>query len=150
MDAAGVKPDDITTLDDIRKPPCMKKTDLRDNYPDKLFVRPYDDLVRIHVSSGTTGKPTVVGYTRNDLDNWAESLDRGMVSFGMSKSDMLQNAHGYGLLTGGIGVHDAATRLGATVLPLASGDHKRQIHLMCDVPVTAIAGTPSYLCHIAD
>ena len=150
MDAAGVKPEDIKTLDDIRKLPFMKKTDLRDNYPDKLFVRPYDDLVRIHVSSGTTGKPTVVGYTRNDLDNWAESLDRGMVSFGMSKSDMLQNAHGYGLFTGGIGVHDAATRLGATVLPVSTGNTNRQIDLMCDLPVTAIAGTPSYLFHIAD
>ena len=150
MDAAGVKPEDIKTLDDIRKLPFMKKTDLRDNYPDKLFVRPYDDLVRIHVSSGTTGKPTVVGYTRNDLDNWAESLDRGMVSFGMSKSDMLQNAHGYGLFTGGIGVHDAATRLGATVLPISTGNTNRQIDLMCDLPVTAIAGTPSYLFHIAD
>ena len=150
MDAAGVKPEDIKTLDDIRKLPFMKKTDLRDNYPDKLFVRPYDDLVRIHVSSGTTGKPTVVGYTRNDLDNWAESLDRGMVSFGMSKSDMLQNAHGYGLFTGGIGVHDAATRLGATVLPVSTGNTNRQIDLMCDLPVTAIAGTPSFLFHIAD
>ena len=150
MDVAGVKPEDIKTLDDIRKLPFMKKTDLRDNYPDKLFVRPYDDLVRIHVSSGTTGKPTVVGYTRNDLDNWAESLDRGMVSFGMSKSDMLQNAHGYGLFTGGIGVHDAATRLGATVLPISTGNTNRQIDLMCDLPVTAIAGTPSYLFHIAD
>ncbi len=150
MDAAGIKPEDIKTLDDIRKLPFMKKTDLRDNYPDKLFVRPYDDLVRIHVSSGTTGKPTVVGYTRNDLDNWAESLDRGMVSFGMSKSDMLQNAHGYGLFTGGIGVHDAATRLGATVLPISTGNTNRQIDLMCDLPVTAIAGTPSYLFHIAD
>ena len=150
MDAAGVKPEDIKTLDDIRKLPFMKKTDLRDNYPDKLFVRPYDDLVRIHVSSGTTGKPTVVGYTRNDLDNWAESLDRGMVSFGMSKSDMLQNAHGYGLFTGGIGVHDAATRLGATVLPISTGNTNRQIDLMCDLPVTATAGTPSYLFHIAD
>ena len=138
------------TTNDVARAMVMKKTDLRDNYPDKLFVRPYDDLVRIHVSSGTTGKPTVVGYTRNDLDNWAESLDRGMVSFGMSKSDMLQNAHGYGLFTGGIGVHDAATRLGATVLPVSTGNTNRQIDLMCDLPVTAIAGTPSYLFHIAD
>ena len=150
MDAAGVKPEDIKTLDDIRRLPFMKKTDLRDNYPDKLFVRPYEELVRIHVSSGTTGKPTVVGYTRNDLENWAESLDRGMVSFGMSKKDMLQNAHGYGLFTGGIGVHDAATRLGATVLPISTGNTNRQIDLMCDLPVTTIAGTPSYLFHIAD
>ncbi len=150
MDELGVKPEDIKTLDDIRKLPFMKKTDLRDNYPDKLFVRPYDELVRIHVSSGTTGKPTVVGYTKNDLENWAESLDRGMVSFGMTKADMLQNAHGYGLFTGGIGVHDAATRMGVTVLPISTGNTNRQIELMCDLPVTAIAGTPSYLFHIAD
>ena len=128
----------------------MKKTDLRDNYPDKLFVRPYSELVRVHVSSGTTGKPTVVGYTRKDLENWAESLDRGMVSFGMDENDMLENAHGYGLFTGGLGVHDAATRLGATVLPTSTGNTNRQIDLMCDLPVTTIAGTPSYLFHIAD
>ena len=120
MDATGVKPEDIKTLDDIRKLPFMKKTDLRDNYPDKLFVRPYSELVRVHVSSGTTGKPTVVGYTAKDLENWAESLDRGMTSFGMTKDDMLENAHGYGLFTGGLGVHDAATRLGATVLPTST------------------------------
>ena len=150
MDAAGVKPEDIKTLDDIRKLPFMKKTDLRDNYPDKLFVRPYSELVRVHVSSGTTGKPTVVGYTRKDLENWAESLDRGMVSFGMDENDMLENAHGYGLFTGGLGVHDAATRLGATVLPTSTGNTNRQIDLMCDLPVTTIAGTPSYLFHIAD
>jgi len=150
MDAAGVKPEDIKTLDDIRKLPFMKKTDLRDNYPDKLFVRPYSELVRVHVSSGTTGKPTVVGYTRKDLENWAESLDRGMVSFGMDENDMLENAHGYGLFTGGLGVHDAATRLGATVLPISTGNTNRQIDLMMDLPVTAIAGTPSYLFHIAD
>ena len=150
MDAAGVKPEDIKTLDDIRKLPFMKKTDLRDNYPDKLFVRPYSELVRVHVSSGTTGKPTVVGYTRKDLENWAESLDRGMVSFGMDENDMLENAHGYGLFTGGLGVHDAATRLGATVLPTSTGNTNRQIDLMMDLPVTAIAGTPSYLFHIAD
>lgn len=150
MDEVGVKPEDIKTLDDIRKLPFMKKTDLRDNYPDGLFVRPYDELVRVHVSSGTTGKPTVVGYTQKDLDMWAESLDRGMTSFGMTKNDMLQNSHGYGLFTGGIGIHDAATRLGATVLPTSTGNTNRQIELMCDLPVTTIAGTPSYLFHIAD
>ena len=150
MDAAGVKPEDIKTLDDIRKLPFMKKTDLRDNYPDKLFVRPYSELVRVHVSSGTTGKPTVVGYTAKDLENWQESLDRGMMSFGMTKDDMLENAHGYGLFTGGLGVHDAATRMGVTVLPTGTGNTNRQIDLMMDLPVTAIAGTPSYLFHIAD
>ena len=150
MDEKGVKPEDIKTLDDIRKLPFMKKTDLRDNYPDKLFIRPYDELVRVHVSSGTTGKPTVVGYTQNDLDSWSESLARGMVSFGMGKKDMLQNSHGYGLFTGGLGVHDAGQKIGATVLPTSTGNTNRQIELMCDLPVTTIAGTPSYLFHIAD
>lgn len=150
MDAAGVKPSDIETLDDVRKLPFMKKSDLRDNYPDKLFLRPYSDLVRIHVSSGTTGKPTVVGYTRKDLDNWTESLARGMTSFGMGKDDIMQNCHGYGLFTGGLGVHMAGEKIGATVIPASTGNTNRQISLMCDLPVTALAGTPSYMFHIAD
>lgn len=150
MDEKGVKPEDIRTLDDIRKLPFMKKTDLRDHYPDGLFVRPYDDLVRVHVSSGTTGKPTVVGYTQKDLENWSESLARGMTSFGMTRKDMLENSHGYGLFTGGLGVHAAGERIGATVLPTGTGNTNRQIDLMCDLPVTVMAGTPSYLFHIAD
>ena len=150
MDEAGVKPEDIKSFEDFRKVPFMKKTDLRDNYPDKLFVVPYDDLVRIHVSSGTTGKPTVVGYTQKDLDNWTEALARGMTSFGMTKKDMVQNMHGYGLFTGGLGVHYGAERIGATVLPISTGNTNRQIQLMQDLPVTALAGTPSYYFHIAD
>jgi phenylacetate-CoA ligase len=150
MRAAGVLPDDIETFDDYRRMPFMKKADLRENYPDKLFVRPYDDLVRVHVSSGTTGKPTVVGYTKNDLENWSESLARGMVSFGMSKKDMIQNSHGYGLFTGGLGVHYGAEKMGATVLPTSTGNTARQIQLLKDLPVTCIAGTPSYIFHIAD
>jgi len=150
MDDAGVKPEDITSFEAFRKVPFMKKTDLRDYYPDKLFVVPYDDLVRIHVSSGTTGRPTVVGYTQKDLDNWTNSLARGMTSFGMTKKDMLQNMHGYGLFTGGLGVHYGAERIGATVLPISTGNTSRQIQLMQDLPVTALAGTPSYYFHIAD
>lgn len=150
MDDAGVGPEDIRTLDDVRKLPFMKKSDLRDNYPDRLFMLPYQDLVRVHVSSGTTGKPTVVGYTRNDLDNWSESLARGMVSFGMGDGDMLENSHGYGLFTGGLGVHAAGEKIGATVLPTSTGNTNRQIELMLDLPVTALAGTPSYIFHIAD
>jgi len=150
MDATRVKPEDIKTLADIQKLPFMKKTDLRDNYPDKLFVRPYEEIVRVHVSSGTTGKPIVVGYTKNDLENWSESLARGMTSFGMGKKDMLQNSHGYGLFTGGLGVHAAGEKLGATVLPTSTGNTNRQIELMVDLPVTTLAGTPSYLFHIAD
>ena len=150
MEAAGLTPDDIVDFESFRKMPFMKKTDLRDNYPDGLFVKPYDELVRIHVSSGTTGNPTVVGYTKKDLEDWSESLARGMVSFGMSSKDLLQNCHGYGLFTGGLGVHYGAERIGATVLPTSTGNTSRQIQLMMDLPVTAFAGTPSYLFHIAD
>ncbi|MDR3205678.1 MAG: phenylacetate--CoA ligase [Candidatus Methanoplasma sp.] len=150
MKAAGVHPDDITDRDSFRKVPFMKKTDLRDNYPDKLFVKPYEELARVHVSSGTTGLPTIVGYTRHDLDEWSESLARGMASFGMGSGDLLQNYHGYGLFTGGLGVHQAAERLGAAVLPTSTGNTARQVQLMMDLPVTACAGTPSYLFHIAD
>ncbi|NLL94968.1 MAG: phenylacetate--CoA ligase [Thermoplasmatales archaeon] len=150
MDAAGVKPSDIESRADIVKLPFMYKSDLRDNYPDKLFMRPYEELVRVHVSSGTTGKPTVVGYTRDDLENWSESLARGMVSFGMGKGDMLENSHGYGLFTGGLGVHAAGEKIGVVMLPTSTGNTNRQIELMVDLPVTAIAGTPSYIFHIAD
>jgi len=128
----------------------MKKTDFRDNYPDKLFVKPYEELERVHVSSGTTGHPTVVGYTKKDIDDWAESLARGMVSFGMTNKDMMQNCHGYGLFTGGLGVHYAVEKIGATILPTSTGNTERQIMLMKDLPVTTFAGTPSYLFHIAD
>ena len=150
MRSVNLLPEDVDSFDKFRQVPFMKKTDLRDNYPDKLFVRPYDELVRVHVSSGTTGKPTVVGYTQGDLDNWTESLARGMTSFGMGKKDMLQNFHGYGLFTGGLGVHYGAERIGATVLPIGTGNTARQIQLMQDLPVTTWAGTPSYMFHIAD
>ncbi len=150
MKSVGLLPEDIDSFEKFRNVPFMKKTDLRDNYPDNLFVKPYNELVRLHVSSGTTGNPTVVGYTQNDLDNWAESLDRGMVSFGMSKDDILQNFHGYGLFTGGLGVHYAAERMGVTVLPISTGNTERQIKMMQDLPITAFAGTPSYMFHIAD
>lgn len=100
MRSVNLLPEDIDSFEKFRQVPFMRKTDLRDNYPDKLFVRPYDDIVRVHVSSGTTGRPTVVGYTQKDIDNWTESLARGMTSFGMTRKDMLQNFHGYGLFTG--------------------------------------------------
>ena len=150
MEEAGLTPDDIDSFEAFRKIPFMRKSDLRDNYLDGLFVVPYDEIVRIHVSSGTTGRPTVVGYTQKDLDNWGEALARGMTSFGMGAKDMLQNCHGYGLFTGGLGVHYATERIGATVLPTGTGNTSRQIQLMQDLPVTTIAGTPSYLFHIAD
>ena len=150
MQSVGLTPDDITDMEQFRKIPCMRKSDLRDNYPDGLFVRPYDELVRIHVSSGTTGRPTVVGYTQTDIDNWSESLARGLTSFGVGKKDVFQNMHGYGLFTGGLGVHYAGEKVGATVIPTGVGNTDRQIQLMQDLPVTCLAGTPSYMFHIAD
>ena len=150
MESVGLTPDDITDMEQFRKIPCMRKSDLRDNYPDGLFVRPYDELVRVHVSSGTTGRPTVVGYTQTDIDNWSESLARGLTSFGVGKKDVLQNMHGYGLFTGGLGVHYAGEKVGATVIPTGTGNTDRQIQLMQDLPVTCLAGTPSYMFHIAD
>ena len=150
MESVGLTPDDITDMDQFRKIPFMRKSDLRDNYPDKLFVRPYEELVRVHVSSGTTGRPTVVGYTQKDLDNWSESLARGMVSFGVGPSSVFQNMHGYGLFTGGLGAHYAAEKAGATVVPTGVGNTDRQIQLMQDLPVTCLAGTPSSMVHIAD
>jgi phenylacetate-CoA ligase len=150
MKAAGVHPDDIRTLGDIRKLPFMYKGDLRDNYPDKIFVAGQEDLVRYHVSSGTTGKPTVVGYTQNDLNNWTASLARGLVSCGLGRGDVLQVSYGYGLFTGGLGLHYGAERIGATVLPTSVGNTERQIELMQDLHTTAIACTPSYLLHMGE
>jgi phenylacetate-CoA ligase len=150
MKEAGVHPDDIRTLDDIRKLPFMYKSDLRDNYPDKIFVAGQEDLVRYHVSSGTTGKPTVVGYTQNDLNNWTASLARGLVSCGLGRGDVLQVSYGYGLFTGGLGLHYGAERIGATVLPTSVGNTERQIELMQDLHTTAIACTPSYLLHMGE
>lgn len=150
MKEVGVKPDDIQSLKDISKLPLMKKHDLRDNYPDKLFVRPQSDIIRYHVSSGTTGKPTVVGYTRNDIENWSESLARAYKSFGLGENDVIQVSNGYGLFSGGLGMHYGAEKLGASALPTGTGNTNRQIELMMDLPVTAIACTPSYMFHIAD
>lgn len=150
MKDANVHPDDINSLEDIRKLPFMYKKDLRDNYPNKLFVGGQDDLVRYHVSSGTTGKPTVVGYTQRDLDNWAESVARAMTSIGLGRHDTIQVSYGYGLFTGGLGAHYGAERIGATVIPASTGNTERQVELIKDLNVTAICCTPSYFLHIAE
>ncbi|MFY1644924.1 phenylacetate--CoA ligase family protein, partial [Methanoculleus bourgensis] len=150
MKEQGVRPDDIRSLADIRKLPFMYKRDLRDNYPDGLFCAPRDELVRYHVSSGTTGKPTVVGYTRRDIENWSESLARAFSSCGLGRGDVLQVSYGYGLFTGGLGVHYGAEKVGATVLPTSVGNTERQIELMQDLHTTAIACTPSYLLHMGE
>lgn len=150
MKESNVHPDDINSLEDIRKLPFMYKKDLRDNYPNKLFVGGQDELVRYHVSSGTTGKPTVVGYTQRDLDNWAESVGRGMTSIGLGRHDTIQVSYGYGLFTGGLGAHYGAERIGATVIPASTGNTERQVELIKDLNVTAICCTPSYFLHIAE
>jgi phenylacetate-CoA ligase len=150
MKDEGVHPDDIRSLDDARKLPFMTKRDLRDNYPDRIFTASRDELVRYHVSSGTTGKPTVVGYTSHDLDIWTTSLARSLTACGLGRGDVIQVSYGYGLFTGGLGMHYGAERIGATVVPTSVGNTERQIELMQDLGVTAIACTPSYLVHMGE
>jgi len=150
MKEQNVHPDDIRELADVKKLPFMFKRDLRDNYPDRIFTATQDELVRYHVSSGTTGKPTVVGYTQKDLDLWTTSLARGLTSIGLGRGDVIQVSYGYGLFTGGLGMHYGAERIGATVLPTSVGNTERQIELMQDLGATAIACTPSYLLHMGE
>ena len=150
MVAEHVHPDDINSLADITKLPFMYKQDLRDNYPTNMFTVPNKEVVRYHVSSGTTGKPTLVGYTRNDLDYWTEALARSLTSVGIGPDDTIQISYGYGLFTGGLGLHYGAEKVGATVLPTGVGSTQRQIELIQDLGVTAIACTPSYLIHMGD
>ena len=150
MEEAKVHPDDVKTLSDVTKLPFMFKRDLRDNYPDKLFLATKEELVRYHVSSGTTGKPTVVGYTENDLEEWTVSLARALTSCGLGSKDVIQVSYGYGLFTGGLGLHYGAERIGATVIPTSVGGTERQIELMQDLGATAICCTPSYLLHIGE
>lgn len=144
MDEAGIKPDDIKSLDDLKKLPFTTKNDLRDNYPFGLFALPMSEVVRVHSSSGTTGKPTVVGYSKKDIDTWAELMARALTSAGASRLSVIQNAYGYGLFTGGLGVHYGAEKLGASVIPTSGGNTKRQIMLMQDFGTTVLTCTPSY------
>ncbi|MGC9435570.1 MAG: phenylacetate--CoA ligase family protein [Methanomicrobiales archaeon] len=150
MEEGEVHPDDIRSLEDVSRLPFMYKSDLRDTYPDRLFTTEQEELVRYHVSSGTTGKPTVVGYTQGDLDRWTTSLARALTSCGIGRGDVLQVSYGYGLFTGGLGLHYGAEAVGATVLPTSVGNTERQVELMQDLRVTAIACTPSYLLHIGE
>ncbi len=150
MDASGVKPEDIQSIADLSKLPYTTKQDLRDNYPYDTFAVPMDDIVRVHASSGTTGKFTVVGYTANDIENWSELMARTLSSAGATRSDIIQNAYGYGLFTGGLGMHYGAERLGATIIPISGGNTKRQISVMQDFGTTMIACTPSYALFLAD
>jgi phenylacetate-CoA ligase len=148
--SAGAAPEDLRSLADLARFPFTTKQDLRANYPFGLFAVPMDAIVRIHASSGTTGKPTVVGYTRADLDLWAEIMARGLREAGVRPTDLVHNALGYGLFTGGLGVHDGAERLGAAVVPVSGGQTERQVQLITDFRPDVIAATPSYLLAIAD
>jgi phenylacetate-CoA ligase len=150
MQEMGVMPDDINDMDDIVKLPFTTKYDLRDNYPFGLCAVPMRQIVRIHASSGTTGKPTVVGYTRKDLSGWTECLSRCFSAYGADNSDFFQVAYGYGLFTGGLGAHYGAENIGASVIPMSSGNTEKQITLMHDFGATVLCCTPSYALFIAD
>jgi len=150
MQEAGVEPGDINGIEDIYKLPYTTKNDLRDTYPFGLFASPMSDIVRTHASSGTTGKATVVGYTRKDIEIWSECVTRALSQAGITKDDIIQIAYGYGLFTGGLGAHYGAENLGATVVPMSTGNTNKLVTMMKDFDVTAIACTPSYLLHIAE
>lgn len=150
MNEAGLSPESVRSLDDLSKLPFMKKTDLRDTYPFGLFAVPHSEIVRIHASSGTTGKPIVVAYTREDLDVWSEVARRSLNCCGLTKDDIIQVSYGYGLFTGGLGAHYGAESLGAMVVPASGGNTKRQVMLVHDFQVTAICCTPSYFVHMIE
>ena len=146
----GLEPSDIKSLADLKNLPFTTKQDLRDNYPFGMFAAPMSEIVRVHASSGTTGKPTVVGYTRTDLNNWAEIMARSLTSGGTTKDSVIQIAFGYGLFTGGFGVHYGAERIGALVIPISGGNTERQIMIMKDFGTTVLACTPSYAIYLAE
>ncbi|MEY2634009.1 MAG: hypothetical protein RIR00_2663 [Pseudomonadota bacterium] len=150
FDAAGVHPDDFKTLADLAKFPFTTKQDLRDNYPFKMFAVPREKVVRVHASSGTTGKPTVVGYTQKDIDTWAELIARSIYASGGRPGDIVHVAYGYGLFTGGLGAHYGAEKLGCTVIPMSGGQTEKQVQLITDFKPDIIMVTPSYMLNIAD
>lgn len=150
MANAGLKPEDIKSLKDLQKLPFTYKQDLRDTYPYGMFAVPMSDIVRIHASSGTTGKQTVVGYTRKDIETWSEVMARALVNAGASKNSIIQVAYGYGLFTGGLGAHYGAEMVGASVIPISGGNTKRQIQIMKDFGTTILACTPSYALYLAE
>lgn len=150
FDDAGVKPEDLNSLADLARFPFTSKEDLRQNYPFGMFAVPMEDVVRVHASSGTTGKPTVVGYTQRDIDTWAEVCARSIRASGGKPSHKVHVAYGYGLFTGGLGAHYGAERLGATVIPMSGGQTEKQVQLICDFEPDIIMCTPSYMLNIAD
>jgi phenylacetate-CoA ligase len=150
MDERRLRPESIRSIDDISRLPFTVKADLRDTYPFGLFASPMSEIVRLHASSGTTGKPIVVAYTQNDLDVWTSVMVRALASYGLHQGDVIQNSYGYGLFTGGLGAHYGAEALGATVIPTSGGNTDRQIMVMKDFGVSAVCCTPSYFLHILD
>ena len=150
LDAAGLDPDDIRTLADVQCLPFTVKADLRDHYPFGMFARPCNELARLHASSGTTGKPTVVGYTRQDIDTWADLMARSLAAAGARSGDVVHNAYGYGLFTGGLGMHYGVERLGAVVVPMSGGSTERQVALIMDFRARVLCATPSYALAIAE
>ncbi|NOX39849.1 MAG: phenylacetate--CoA ligase [Alphaproteobacteria bacterium] len=150
FDAAGVSPKHLNNLDDLRHFPFTVKDDLRANYPFKIFAKPVDQLARIHASSGTTGKPTVVGYSKGDLDRWADLMARSLAAAGARPGDIVHNAYGYGLFTGGLGAHAGAERLGCVVVPISGGGTERQVTLLRDFGPAILCATPSYALNIAE
>lgn len=150
FDKAGIKPGDIKSLADLQRLPFTTKQDMRDSYPYNLFAAPMEEIVRIHASSGTTGKPTVVGYTQKDIDTWSELMARSFVAAGAHKGDIIHNAYGYGLFTGGLGAHYGAEKLGASVIPISGGNTSRQLLIMQDFGSTVLTCTPSYSLFMAE
>ncbi len=150
FDEAGVHPDDFKSLEDLAKFPFTTKKDLRDNYPFGMFAVPQEQIVRVHASSGTTGQPTVVGYTQHDINVWSDVVARSLRAAGLSAKDTIQVSYGYGLFTGGLGAHYGVERLGATVIPMSGGQTERQAQLIHDFKPTALMVTPSYCLNIIE
>lgn len=150
LDGAGITPYKIRSLEDLKRIPFTLKQDMRDSYPYGLFATPLEQIVRIHASSGTTGKPTVVGYTKRDIDNWSEMMARSFVAAGTHKGDVIHNAYGYGLFTGGLGAHYGAERVGASVIPMSGGNTRKQLMIMQDFGSTVLTCTPSYSLFLAE
>lgn len=150
FDKNHINPNDITSVDQLKDLPFTNKQDLRDNYPFGLFAVPQSEIVRLHASSGTTGQPTVVGYTKNDLSMWSEVIARSLTMAGISNKDIMQISYGYGLFTGGLGMHYGAEKVGASVIPISTGNTKKQIQIMTDFGATAMACTPSYAAYLAE
>lgn len=150
MQEMDITPDDIRSIDDIVKLPFTTKQDLRDNYPFGLQAVPTSEIVRIHASSGTTGNPTIVGYTRHDLEIWQESIARCLTAYGITRNDIFSVGYGYGLFTGGLGAHYGAEYVGATVIPTSTGNTEKHVRLIRDLGITGIACTPSYALYLAE